>query len=216
MTRMFLAWSCWAANFPKVLPCRLSGGFTRKKYGLLPLKRTLEAVSETRGRWTEAMISRALMVCELNGQPTTPIMWSGLPALETRLATNWAAVATSALLAPELSINRRNCRPCGNNPPVLISGWVSGNRPGKEIDGAAQVIALDGLRCLLFQIGIIAAGIGIKNKPAIAEANAFFLETLEFERQFCIHSSLLLCHTCGSSILLGSIQRRSHSSAYTQ
>ena len=49
-------------------------------------------------------------------------------------------------------------------------GWVSGNRPGKEIDGAAQVIALDGLRCLLFQIGIIAAGIGIKNKPAIAEA----------------------------------------------
>src|SRR6266567_1608081 len=95
-------------------------------------------------------------------------------------------------------------------------GWVSGNRTGKEIDGAAQVIALDGLRCLLFQIGIIAAGIGIKNKPAIAEANAFFLETLEFERQFCIHSSLLLCHTCGSSILLGSIQRRSHSSAYTQ
>src|SRR6266568_4574485 len=190
MTRMFLAWSCWAANFPKVLPCRLSGGFTRKKYGLLPLKRTLEAVSETRGRWTEAMISRALMVCELNGQPTTPIMWSGLSTLEDM-----------QVFVVDLSFS---------------IGWVSGNRPGKEIDGAAQVIALDGLRCLLFQIGIIAAGIGIKNKPAIAEANAFFLETLEFERQFCIHSSLLLCHTCGSSILLGSIQRRSHSSAYTQ
>src|SRR5260370_35245102 len=98
MTRMFLAWSCWAANFPRVLPCRLSGGFTRKKYGLLPLKRTLEAVSETRGRCTEAMISRALIVCELNGQQTTALIWSGLPALQTRLATNWAAGAPFRLL----------------------------------------------------------------------------------------------------------------------
>ncbi len=57
-------------------------------------------------------------------------------------------------------------------------GWVSGNRPGEEIDSAAQVIALDGLCRLLFQISIIAAGIGVKNKPTIADANAFLLEAL--------------------------------------
>src|SRR5215469_3395577 len=98
----------------------------------------------------------------------------------------------------------------------LPIGGVSGNCPGEEVDSTTQVIALDGLRRLLFQIRIIAAGIGIENKPAIAEANAFFLETLEFERQFCFHSSLLLCHTCGSSILLGSIKCRSHSSVCAQ
>src|SRR6266568_6825017 len=57
-------------------------------------------------------------------------------------------------------------------------GWVSGNRPGEEIDSATQVIALDSLRRLLFQIGIIAAGIGVKNKPPVTDAYTFFLEIL--------------------------------------
>src|SRR5215472_412385 len=93
-------------------------------------------------------------------------------------------------------------------------GWVSGNSPGEEVNGTTQVIVLHSLRCLLFQICIIAARIGVKNEPPVTDANTFFLEILKFERQLRVQSNLLLCQTCGSSILQGSIHGRSGSSPH--
>src|SRR5207245_2391634 len=86
---------------------------------------------------------------------------------------------------------------------VDLSLPVSGgkvDRPGQEIDCAAEVPLLDGLPCLHFQAHITQRRKGVKDKASIAEANLLRLEGLRLQCQFCLQS-VLLGHARSSCIL---------------